>query len=108
MKIRHPGVEESMSDASIDPLKKQIHEAEEEIEAIECKIGFADLKTTYPDEYNAMRCEQEQHRQQILKSNASIDDQVATGKGAESNENSIVDEEEPLLLKDRSEDQIRD
>ena len=54
------------------------------------------------------RCEQEQHRQQILKSNASIDDQVATGKGAESNENSIVDEEEPLLLKDRSEDQIRD
>jgi hypothetical protein len=39
-----------MSDASIDPLKKQIHEAEEEIEAIECKIRFADLKTTYPDE----------------------------------------------------------
>jgi archaellum component FlaC len=86
MKIRHPGVEESMPDASIDPLKKQIHEAEEEIEALECKIRFADLKTTYPDEYNAMRCEQEQHRQQILKSNASIDDQVATGKGAESDE----------------------
>ena len=97
-----------MCDTSIDPLKKQIHEAEQDIEAIECKIRFADLKTTYPDEYNAMRCEQEQHRQQILKSNASIDDQVATGKGAESNENSIVDEEEPLLVKDRSEVQIRD
>jgi archaellum component FlaC len=97
-----------MSDASIDPLKKQIHEAEEEIEAIECKIRFADLKTTYPDEYNAMRCEQEQHRQQILKSNASIDDQVPTGKGAESNETLIVDDEKPFLLKDRSEDHIRD
>jgi hypothetical protein len=86
MKIKHPGVEESMSDTSIDPLKKQIHEAEDEMEAIECKIRFADLKTTYPDEYNAMRCEQEQHRQQILKSNVSIDDQVASGKGAESSE----------------------
>ena len=97
-----------MSDTSIDPLKKQMHEAEEEIEAIECKIRFADLKTTYPDEYSAMRCEQEQHRQQILKSNASIDDQVATGKGAESNETLIVDDEEPFLLRDRSQDQIRD
>jgi hypothetical protein len=65
-------------------LKKQIHEAEQEIDAIECKIGFADLKTTYPDEYDTMRSEQEQHRQQILKSKASIDDQVTTGKGAES------------------------
>lgn len=97
-----------MSDASIDPLKKQIHDAEEEIEAIECKIRFAELKTTYPEEYSAMRREQEQHRQQILKSNASIDDQVASGKGAESNENSIVAKEEPLLLKDRFEDQTRD
>jgi hypothetical protein len=86
MKIKDPGVEESMPDTSINPLKKQIHEAEQEIEAIECKIRFADLKTTYPDEYNAMRCEQEQHRQQILKSNVSIDDQVASGKGAESSE----------------------
>jgi hypothetical protein len=106
--MKHPGVEKSMSDTFIDPLKKQILDAEEEIEAIECKIGFADLKTTYPDEYSAMRCEQEQHRRQILKSSASIDDQVAAGKGAESNENSIVDEEEPLLLKDHSEDKIRD
>jgi hypothetical protein len=86
MKIKHPGVEGSMSGTSVDPLKKQLHEAEQEIEAIECKIGFADLKTTYPDEYTAMRCEQEQHRQQVLKSKASIDDQVATGKDAESNE----------------------
>jgi hypothetical protein len=86
MKIKHPGVEESMSDTSIDPLKKQIYDAEQEIEAIECKIRFANLKTTYPDEYDAMRCEQEQHRQQMLKSKASIDDQVATGKGAKSNE----------------------
>jgi archaellum component FlaC len=86
MKIKDPGVEESMSGTSIDPLKKQIHESEEEIEAIECKIKFADLKTTYPDEYNAMRWEQEQRRQQILKSIASMDDQVAAGKCAESNE----------------------
>jgi hypothetical protein len=75
-----------MSDKTIDPLKKQIHEAEREIDALECKIRFADLKTTYPDEYDAMRSEQEQHRQQILKSKASIDDQVAAEKGTESDE----------------------
>ena len=96
-----------MSDTSVDPLKKQIYEAEEEIEAIECKIRFADLKTTYPDEYNAMRCEQEQQRQQILKCKASIDDQVA-GKVRNPMKQLIVDDEEPFLLKDRSQDQMRD
>jgi hypothetical protein len=29
-----------MSDASIDPLKKQIHEVEEDIEAINAKLGW--------------------------------------------------------------------
>jgi hypothetical protein len=33
--------------------KKQIREAKQEIDALECKIRFVDLKTTYPDE--AMR-----------------------------------------------------
>jgi hypothetical protein len=50
-----------MSDSSIEQLKKQMHEAEREIDALECKIQFADLKTSYPDEYSAMRTEQEQH-----------------------------------------------
>jgi hypothetical protein len=72
-----------MPDSSIEPLKKQMHEAEREVDAIECKIQFADLKTTYPDEYSAMRTEQEQHRQQILKAKASIDDQVEAVKRAE-------------------------
>jgi hypothetical protein len=103
----HPGVEESMSDTSIDSLKKQIYEAEQEIEAIECKIRFADLKTTYSDEFDAMRSEQEQRRQQILKSKESMDDQVATGKGAESNETLIVDDE-PFLLKDNSQDEMHE
>jgi len=48
-----------MSDSSIEQLKKQMHEAEREIDALECKIQFADLKTSYPDEYSAMRTEQE-------------------------------------------------
>jgi hypothetical protein len=65
-----------MRDSSIEPLKKQMHEAEVEADAIECKIQSADLKTTYSDEYNAMRAEQEQHRQHALKAKASIDDQV--------------------------------
>jgi hypothetical protein len=72
-----------MADSSIEPLKKQMHEAEREIDAIECKIQFADLKTTYPDEYSGMRTEQERHRQQILKAKASIDDQVEAMKGEE-------------------------
>jgi hypothetical protein len=72
-----------MADSSIGPLKKQMHEAEREIDAIECKIQFADLKTTYPDEYSRMRTEQEQHRQQILEAKASIDDQVEAMKGEE-------------------------
>ena len=59
-----------MRDSSIEPLKKQMHEAEVEVDAIECKIQSADLKTTYSQEYNAMRAEQEQHRQHALKAKA--------------------------------------
>jgi hypothetical protein len=61
---------------SIKPLLKEIHDAEREIDAIECKIQFADLKTTYPHEYAAMRSEQENHRQQILHCKASLDNHV--------------------------------
>jgi hypothetical protein len=35
---------------SIEPLLKEIHDAEREIDAIECKIQFADLNKTYPHE----------------------------------------------------------
>jgi hypothetical protein len=51
---------------SIEPLLKEIHD-------VECKIQFADLKTTYPHEYAAMRSEQENHRQQVLHYKASLD-----------------------------------
>jgi hypothetical protein len=80
-----------MRDSSIEPLKKQMHEAEVEVDAIECKIQSADLKTTYSEEYNAMRAEQEQHRQHALKAKASIDDQVEAMR-AES-ENEIYDDD---------------
>jgi len=75
-----------MRDPSIEPLKKQMHEAEREVDAIECKIQSADLKTTYSDEYNAMRAEQEQHRQHALKAKASIDDQVEAMRAESENE----------------------
>ena len=75
-----------MADSSNEPLKKRMHEAEREIDAIECKIQFADLKTTYPDEYSGMRTEQEQHRKLILKAKASIDDQVEAMKDEERDE----------------------
>jgi hypothetical protein len=75
-----------MRDSSIEPLKKQMHEAEVEVDAIECKIQSADLKTTYSDEYNAMRAEQEQHRQHALKAKASIDDQVEAMSAESENE----------------------
>jgi hypothetical protein len=66
-----------MTDSSIESMKKQIHDAEREIDAIECKIKHADLEVTYPHEYAAMRSDQELQRQQILNCKASIDDQVA-------------------------------
>jgi hypothetical protein len=33
-----------MADSSIEPLKKRMHEAEREIDALECKIQFADVQ----------------------------------------------------------------
>jgi hypothetical protein len=70
----------TMRDSSIEPLKKQMHEAELEVDANECKIQFTDLKYTYPDEYNTVRTEQEQHRQHALKAKASIVLQVEAMK----------------------------
>jgi len=75
-----------MTDSSIEPLKKQIHDAEQEIDAIECQIQHADLKVTYPHEYAAMRSDQEQQRQQILQCKASIDDQVTANHVGDSDD----------------------
>lgn len=55
------------------PLIREIHQAEREIEALESKIQFADLKTTYPSEYEQMRSAQEQYRQHILRCKTEID-----------------------------------
>jgi hypothetical protein len=66
-----------VTDPSTEPLRKEIHEAEREIDALECKIQFADLKTTYPHEYAEMRSEQEKHRQHILKCQSVLNEQVA-------------------------------
>jgi hypothetical protein len=67
----------------IESLKSQIHKAEQEIDGLECKIQFADLRTTYPHEYAQMRSVQELHRQEILKCAASMQDRT----GAEQNGN---------------------
>jgi hypothetical protein len=65
-----------MPNPTHEPLKKEMHEAEIEIDAIENKIANADDSDTYPADYAAMRSEQEQHRQQILKRKAEIDDSI--------------------------------
>jgi hypothetical protein len=69
-----------MTNPSIEALKKQMHDEEREVEAMENKIAFADLSTTYPHEYTAMRTEQEHHRQSALKCKASLDDESARPK----------------------------
>jgi hypothetical protein len=72
-----------VTDPSTEPLRKEIHEAEREIDALECKIQFADLKTTYPHEYAEMRSEQEKHRQHILKCLSILNEQVASERTAD-------------------------
>jgi hypothetical protein len=63
-----------MSNPAHEPLKKQIHEAETEIDAIENKIADADDSDTYPADYAAMRSEQE--KQRALKCKAEIDQSI--------------------------------
>jgi hypothetical protein len=70
-----------MPESRIPPVLKEIHQVEDEIEAIECKIQFADLTTTYPIEYAEMRTEQEQQRQQLLKCGSSLENLVITEQG---------------------------
>jgi molecular chaperone GrpE (heat shock protein) len=65
-----------MSNPTHEPLKKEMHEAEREIDAIENKIANADDSNTYPADYAAMRSEQEQQRQHILKCKAEMDDSI--------------------------------
>jgi hypothetical protein len=62
-----------MADPNHIESMDQIHSSEHEIDALENKINESDESTTAPDDYAAMRSEQEQHRQQILKSKADID-----------------------------------
>jgi hypothetical protein len=63
-----------MSNQTNEPLKKQMHAAESEIEAIECKIAAADDSETTPADYDAMRSEQERERQKMLESKRSMSD----------------------------------
>ena len=62
-----------MADPNHTESMDQIHSSEREIDALQNKITNADDSTTGPDDYAAMRSEQERHRQQILKSKAEID-----------------------------------
>jgi hypothetical protein len=63
-----------MSNPAHEPMKKQMHEAEREIDVIENKIADADDSDTYPADYAAMRSEQEKQRQCALKFKAEIDE----------------------------------
>jgi hypothetical protein len=65
-----------MSNPAHEPLKKQMHEAEREIDVIENKISTADDSDTYPADYAAMRSEQEKQRQRALKCKAEIDESI--------------------------------
>jgi hypothetical protein len=62
-----------MADPNHDDLMRQIHSSEREIDALENKINESDESATGPSDFSAMRNEQEQHRQRILKSKADID-----------------------------------
>jgi predicted nucleic acid-binding Zn-ribbon protein len=66
----------NMTNPAIEPLKKRLHDEEREIDALECKIRDADLRTAYPQEYDKIRFEQEEHRQQALRCKAEIDRQI--------------------------------
>jgi hypothetical protein len=85
-----------MSNPAHEPLKKQMHEAEREIDAIENKIANADDSDTHPADYAAMRSEQEKQRQRALKCQASIDDQVIDEHAGNLKER-MVDDYEPFL-----------
>jgi hypothetical protein len=95
-----------MSNPAHEPLKKQMHEAETEIDAIENRIAGADDSITYPADYAAMRAEQEAQRQRALKCKASIDDQVMAEHG--NSQEHITDDYEPFLMRQRTPEELAD
>jgi hypothetical protein len=96
-----------MSNPDHEPLKKQMHEAEREIDAIENKIANADDSNIYPADYAAMRSEQEKYRQDVLRCKASIDDQVMA-EHARNPEEHMVDDYEPFLMRRRTPEELAD
>jgi hypothetical protein len=96
-----------MSNPTHEPLKKQMHEAEREIDAIENKIANANDSNTYPADYAAMRSEQEKHRQDVLRCKASIDDQVITEQAGNPKEH-MADDFEPFLMRQRAPEELAD
>jgi hypothetical protein len=99
-----------MSNPTHEPLKKkkEMHEAEREIDAIENKIANADYSDTYPADYAAMRAEQETQRQRALKSKAEIDDQVMADQAGDHPKEHMVDDYEPFLMRQRTPEELAD
>jgi hypothetical protein len=62
-----------MADPNHADLVGQIRASEREIDALANKIANADESTTQPADFAAMRIEQEDHRQRILKCKSAID-----------------------------------
>jgi hypothetical protein len=71
-------MEVGMADPNHTEAMDQIHSSEREIDALQNKISESDDSTT-AEEYDAMRHDQEKHRQQILKSKAEIDQNKWSG-----------------------------
>src|SRR5450755_3293258 len=96
-----------MSNPIHEPLKKEMHEAERGIDAIENKIANADDSDTSPADYAAMRSEQETQRQRALKCKASIDDQAMADEAGSSKER-MIDDHEPFLMRERTPEESAD
>jgi hypothetical protein len=95
-----------MSNPTHESLKKEMHEAEREIDAIENRIANADDSNTSPADYAEMRSEQEAQRQRALECKASIDDQVMAEH--ESSQGHMTDDYEPFLMRERTPEELAD
>jgi len=63
-----------MADPNHAELVNQIHSSEREIDALENRIANLDDSIVYSADCAAMRNEQEEHRQRILKWKSDIDE----------------------------------
>jgi hypothetical protein len=61
-----------MSSQSNEPLKKEMHAAESEIDAIENKIACSDESEITSADVAVLRSEEEKHRQKALRTRSAM------------------------------------